>query len=130
MKYLLDTNIIINHLRGRQSIKIDFLREGSGLSIISLAELFYGAHKSYDSKNNLAKVKKMIIDLEIKIIDLDEETIDKYGQLKAQLEEKGKKIDDFDLLIAATALKNNLILVTENKDHFKRIPHLKIAKHI
>ena len=42
------------------------------------------------------------------------------------LEKQGKKIGDMDMFIAATALEENLILVTGNTDHFERIPGLRI----
>lgn len=127
MKYLLDTNIIIDYLRGGSLIEIEIIKSGCGLSIISLAELFYGVYKSSTVDKNLKKIKEMLIDLEIEIINLNEECVEKYGKIKAQLEEKGERLDDFDLLIAATAIKSNLILVTKNKSHFQRIPQLKIA---
>lgn len=127
MKYLLDSNIIINHLRGKKPIDPTFVKVGCSLSIISQAELFYGVYKSSQQEKNLTKVKAMLIDLGIGVINLNEEIINEYGKLKAQLEKKGKKLDEFDLLIAATAIKSNLILVTENLSHFQRIPQLKIV---
>ena len=45
-----------------------------------------------------------------------------YGDVKAELESKGEGLDDFDLLIGATALANNLVLVTNNTRHLGRIP--------
>ena len=53
-------------------------------------------------------------------------SLDFYAKEKARLEKKGAKIDDFDLLIAATAVRNNLILITNNTKHFKRIHRLTI----
>ena len=48
------------------------------------------------------------------------------GMLKAQLEREGTRLDDFDLAIAACALTHNLILVTNNTEHFSRIQGLRI----
>lgn len=124
MKYLLDTNIIVDYLRGKKEIDASFIKEGSAVSIITYGELIYGAYKSNKSKYNLEKIKAMISDLEIDMITLDEEIMDNYGKLKADLEIKGEKLDEFDILIAATALVNNLTLVTRNNRHFKRIPSL------
>ena len=49
-----------------------------------------------------------------------------YGETKSQLEAKGMRIDEFDLLIGATAVDNSMTLVTHNTKHFQRIPNLKL----
>jgi predicted nucleic acid-binding protein len=49
-----------------------------------------------------------------------------FGMLKAQLEREGTRLDDFDLAVAACALTHNLILVTNNTEHFSRIQGLRI----
>jgi tRNA(fMet)-specific endonuclease VapC len=46
--------------------------------------------------------------------------------LKAALDRKGERIEDFDLLIAATALNLNYVLVTNNTKHYKRIEGLQL----
>jgi len=128
MKYLLDTNILVSHLRGKRAIPLNYLEHGSVVSVITQAELFYGAYKSKRPKYNLNKVKQMFADLKIEIQPLEEEILEIYGRLKANLEKKGKRLDEFDLLIAATALSLGLTLVTRNVKHFSRIPRLKIAR--
>jgi len=52
--------------------------------------------------------------------------VESFGELKALLEKNGNIIDDMDLLIASTALVNNMILVTNNVKHFRNIKGLKI----
>ena len=47
-----------------------------------------------------------------------------YGEVKALLEERGLRLDDFDLLIGATALEAGMKLVTNNTRHLARIPGL------
>jgi predicted nucleic acid-binding protein len=47
--------------------------------------------------------------------------------LSASLQKSGNPLDDFDLIIAATALAHNLILVTNNTSHFNRIEGLKLS---
>jgi len=126
MKYLLDTNIIVDHLRGKKPIGINLIKAGCGASILSQAELIYGAYKSFQPQRNLAKIKAMFFDLEIQIITLNEEIIDQYAKLKAQLEKRGERLDEFDLLIAATAMVMRLVLVTGNISHFQRISYLKV----
>lgn len=127
MKYLFDTNVLVDHLRGKKAIASDYLEAGSVVSVITQAELFYGAYKSKRPKHNLGKIKQMFADLNIEIQPLEENVLDQYGKLKTKLEGKGQRLDDFDLLIASTALSLGLTLVTRNTKHFVRISQLKIA---
>ena len=53
-----------------------------------------------------------------------------FAELKSTLRSQGILIDDFDLFIGASAVANDLILVTENVKHLERIPHLKIENWI
>ena len=53
-----------------------------------------------------------------------------FGDIRAELEEKGRRIDDFDILIGATAIKNNVVLVTDNIKHLERLPNIKIENWI
>jgi predicted nucleic acid-binding protein len=52
--------------------------------------------------------------------------MDIFGTMKSSLEQSGSPLDDMDLMIAATALLDNLVLVTNNLKHFQRIDGLKI----
>lgn len=127
MKYLLDTSVVVNFFRGKKLISETVLKSGAAISIITQAELFYGAIKSASSPRNLEIIKGFLRDLEIKVINLDEQIIFSFARQKAALEKQGRRLDDFDLLIAATAIKNNLILVTGNTRHFGRIRGLRLA---
>ena len=53
-------------------------------------------------------------------------TLPIFGDIRSELEEKGRRIDDFDVLIGAAAVYNNMILVTDNIQHLERIPNVKI----
>ncbi len=59
------------------------------------------------------------------VLPLPEEA-DGYGQIKANLQQKGELIDEFDMLIGGHALAEGLTVVTDNVKHFERIPGLKI----
>lgn len=52
--------------------------------------------------------------------------LESYGKVKAFLETKGQRIDDFDILIGVTAQQNNFTMVTANIKHLGRIPNLYI----
>lgn len=49
-----------------------------------------------------------------------------FADIKAKMFDKGIRIEDMDLLIAATAIYNELTLVTNNTKHFENVPNLKI----
>ena len=91
------------------------------ISDITLAEMYFGAFKS-EREEHFEDV--------IEIMNLFEQypinALRKYGEIRHYLEKQGKPIGDMDIFIAATALEEDLILVTGNTDHFSRIPGLKI----
>jgi predicted nucleic acid-binding protein len=88
-------------------------------------ELYYGAYKSQKVESNLAKIKTL--ENSIEIIPLGKEVVEIFGIYKAKPERSGTPLDDFDLILAACAMTNNLVLVTNNTKHFKRIEGLKIT---
>jgi predicted nucleic acid-binding protein len=49
-----------------------------------------------------------------------------FGEIKASVKKTGMPLDDLDILIASTALSHNLILVTNNEQHLRRIKGLSL----
>lgn len=127
MKYLLDTDVVVNQLRGKTRIKESIIEKGTAISIITFGELLYGAENSTNKENSLIIISRFISDLKVDILGLNQEIMYIYAKTKALLEVKGKRLDEFDLLIGATACVHSLSLVTLNLRHFKRIPNLNIA---
>jgi predicted nucleic acid-binding protein len=78
--------------------------------------------------SNLAKIKTLENSMEI--IPLGQEIVEIFGRQKAQLERLGTPLDDFDLVVGCCALAHNLILVTNNVKHFKKIESLKVTNWI
>jgi tRNA(fMet)-specific endonuclease VapC len=127
MKYLLDTNTSIYYLNGKESVVERVAKEGAealAISTFSLSELYYGAYRSSQKQHNLRKVK-MFGEL-IGVLPCDIESAQIFGEIKAKLRSKGQMIEDFDIGIASIALKNGLVLVTNDISHFRRIDKLKI----
>lgn len=128
-KYLLDTNICIALLRGNRDIAQKLISIGEGncfLSVITLYELMFGAYYS-KHEEEIAKVKQFVERFPIvSLLDSAEE----YAVVKTQLRSLGLLIDEFDLLIAATALSGDYVLVTDNVKHFQRITGLEIENWI
>jgi len=125
MSYLIDTNIIIYSLKNNVIVQENFIRNKNipkSISIITYGELLYGAKKSMQVEKNLAvtyRIKELFT-----IISVDLPIIETFTDLKSKYGKVGIVIEDFDLLIAATALTNNQILVTNNTKHFDKIDGL------
>lgn len=129
-KYLLDTNICIFFFRGKFQLNEKLKKvglENCCISEITLAELKYGAECS----NKVDENHKMIEAFanEIQVIPLIS-ALNVYAKEKARLRKQGVIIDDFDLLIGATAISDNMILVTDNGKHLKRLLKIKLENWI
>ena len=92
-----------------------------------MAELYYGAAKSGRKEKRIQDVRYIEELFEVLPIH---ETLETFADIKAELNGKGLLIDDFDLLIGATALTYHLTLVTENVKHLARIPGIQIENWI
>lgn len=131
MIYLLDTDLCVYWLRGYTSVRqqINAIEPGDlAISIISVAELHYGADCSNRPEHNHKVVDDFVNGLTV--LTLKQPAARQFGEIKARLRGEGKLIEDFDLLIAATALTHDLTLVTNNLEHFKRIENLQIENWV
>ncbi len=93
------------------------------ISEITLAELKYGVENSLKKKENQKVLDNFLTGVRILPIY---NSIGVYAKEKARLKKQGMTIDDFDLLIAATAVTHNLTIVTNNRKHFDRVEGLQI----
>lgn len=125
--YLLDTDTIIYSLKGKPEV-VENIRSHAdtpkAISVITYGELVYGAQKSQHIEKNSAKIHRL---REIfPVIDLSCAIMDTFGSLKAELNRKGTGVDDFDLLIAATAMTMGYCVVSNNVKHFSKIPGMQL----
>ena len=126
MKYMLDTNMCIyaqkNIPQVIEKIKNNF-QYGVAISSITLAELEFGVQASANvEKNTIALYKFLSI---VEILDFDSSAATEYGKIRADLKRKGPPIGNMDMLIAAHAKSENLIVVTHNTREFERVEGLK-----
>lgn len=132
LRYLLDTNICIYITKQKPTSvlhKFQHTPAGAvGMSIITYGELFYGAQKSQHTKKTLVLLDELTS--LIPPLALPLEAGKDYGDIRSRLEKQGKSIGNNDLWIAAHALAQNLILVTNNTKEFSRIPHLKLENWV
>jgi len=125
--YLLDTDICIYFLEGKAPRVRERMHhltpEDLGTTVITAAELHYGAQHSGRAAQNLARIETFL--RSIIQIPFDASCAARYGELKQALASRGALIGPMDLLIAAIALTHDAILVTNNAREFERIPGLR-----
>ena len=92
-----------------------------------LAEISYGIERLPKSKRREALQQRFdLVRVEIARAGWTDSVSEHFGTIKAALEKRGKRIEDFDAAIAAHALAEDAVLVTTNVDDMARIPGVKI----
>ncbi len=125
--YLIDTDVMIYFLNGDPKVQQAMARhqkDPKAVSVITFGELLYGAAKSQRPLQNAARVRR--VSEILPLIGVGPSIAELFGALKAEHEKQGERLDDFDLVIAATALTLNYAIVTNNEKHFQRIDGLRI----
>lgn len=108
-RYLLDTDVFIDHLRGAERLELS----GHSYSVITRCELFAGRDDAEsDVRRLLASHHQVAVSAEI---------AERAGRIRRSV-----RIDTPDALIAATALVHGHVLVTRNIKHFSNVPDLRI----
>lgn len=125
MRYLLDTNIVSDLVRTPNGPAArNIMRVGEAnvwTSVVVASELRYGV----ENKRSAALTKQVDAVLSvIKILPLAQPVDVNYGRVRALLERRGQMIGANDLLIAAHAISESAILVTDNLSEFERIDEL------
>ena len=128
MKYVLDTNVCIRLLKGtspQMKQRIAVVREEDVcVPAIVRYELYYGAYKSDRKEQTLNALNDFFSQYET--ASFDDSCARLCGEIRANLEKQGLPIGPYDLLIAATAIRHGLILVTHNTNEFSRVKQLVI----
>lgn len=123
--YLIDSDVLINFLKGeKKAVKTISKLQNQSLyiSIISVGEILEGLLET-KNKKKLTSFKELL--QTITILNIDLPIIERFALIRKSLRQKGLLIDNFDLLIASTCLVHDLVIVTGNISHFKRISGLK-----
>jgi tRNA(fMet)-specific endonuclease VapC len=132
VKYLLDTNICIYIINKKPPSAVYRIRskhpDEVSISTITIAELEYGVHRSKHIDQNRIALLEFLVPF--MILDFDQSAAAVYGSVWASLERKGTPIGPMDLLLAAQALSQQLILVTNNVREFRRVAGLQIENWI
>ena len=125
---LLDTNVCVRILRGRQEVLNQFSKHAGNVAIpfMVLGELYYGASHSKNPKKGKSAVDRL--SQVLPVLNSTVEIMGKFGELKADLAAKGTPVEDADVLIAATALVHGMPVATGNVRHFERFAGLEVLE--
>lgn len=136
MPYLIDTDWTIDHL-GNVQDAVQLLnmlsQEGIAISIITYMEVYQGLVRSPNRADALNQFEKFLE--AVPVVPFSFATARQCATLREYLireylKRQGKKVNSraLDLMIAATALEHNLVLVTRNTADFGDIPSLQLHK--
>jgi tRNA(fMet)-specific endonuclease VapC len=132
VKIMLDTNICIYLIKQRPQPLLDRFRAfpvgDIGISVITLAELQYGATKSSQPKRNREALAQFLSPLEVAAFDRQATVA--YGTIRAAVERRSRPIGAMDLLIAAHALSLGVRLVTNDEREFRQVPGLRVENWV
>jgi tRNA(fMet)-specific endonuclease VapC len=130
--YLLDTNICIYITKHHPpEVRARFAQHRAaelGMSVVTFGELIYGAEKS-QARDKALKVLDQLRS-SIQVLEMPAVAGQHYGQLRARLEKMGKPIGNNDLWIAAHALSEDRVLVTNNTQEFSRVEGLQLENWV
>ena len=124
--YMLDTDSVSLALRGEGQVGTHILeRRPSELCIssITLAELRFGA-QARNSKRLHQLISSFVAS--VTVVPFDQSAATKFGFVAAFLKATGTPIGNFDTLLASHALALNLVFITNNQKHFRKVPNLQI----
>ncbi len=125
MRWLLDTNVVIEVLRGNAAVLARLRARAPGdvgVSAIVMHELFYGAFRSARVEANVARVDG----LRFAVAAFEREDARAVGAVRAALAAAGAGIGPYDVLIAGQALARGAVLVTHNVREFGRVEGLRV----
>lgn len=121
-KYIIDTNTCIEYFKHRHGVAERMNQVNRGdlcISEVTIAELLYGAVHSKSVDRHLREVREL--QRAIDVIPISD-VLDEYADIRHSLTSQGHTVEDFDILIGATARHYGLIVVTDNLKHFNPMP--------
>ena len=129
MGYLIDTDVISEHLAGSEDMTF-FLEaladEGLAISIVTYMEAYEGAY--YGSNPRLFQERFAKLADAIEVVPFSKAAARRCARLRAALRKRGSRVRGhaLDIVNAAIAIENRLTLVSRNVDDYQDIPGLKL----
>ena len=126
MNFLIDTNICSAYLKGNPAVWNKFMQYSGGLaiSVVTAGELWTWVSRGKASERSRRSVTNFIASVDV--IEIDLTIALRFGELRGTMLDQGTPLPDMDALIAATALAEDLTLVTQNVADFQPVPDLRI----
>jgi len=128
---MLDTDACIYAMR-RQPAIVERLRSlrfpDIGVSVVTEAELRYGAARSGSPAKTLAELERFLLPFET--VPFTSPDTEVYASIRSHLERAGTPIGPLDTMIAAHARSLDLVLVTNNEREFRRVPGLRVENWV
>ena len=127
LHYCLDTDMCIYLLNGPPRVKTRVAEVGVtalAVAIPTVGEIYFSAYNSGRAEANVVRVRAFLAPPGPQVLLIDEPAAEQFGRFKALLRRAGRLIGDIDLFIAGVAVRHGLTVVTNNTDHFARIPDL------
>jgi tRNA(fMet)-specific endonuclease VapC len=125
--YILDTNTLIFFFKGMGNVSKRLLQTAPrsiGIPTIVLFEMEVGIAKSGSPKKRRLQLDNFAAT--VNILPFGHEEVKAATGIRVDLENRGKPIGPYDVLIAGTALANKGVLVTHNISEFGRIEGLQL----
>ncbi|MBW7923522.1 MAG: type II toxin-antitoxin system VapC family toxin [Burkholderiaceae bacterium] len=125
---LVDTNAYVAFLRGDPEI-VDVLAHTDILyfNSIVLGELLAGFAAGTREPSNRAQLSRFLASERVVVLNVTDETADRYALVYASLRRKGRPIPTNDLWIAASALERGTALLTLD-EHFAQVDGLRVGR--
>lgn len=129
LSHLLDSDICIYAMKGRNRALTERFAAHDGrmaISDVTVFELYYGAERYDDPQQRFSVIESLVARLEV--LPFDSKAARHAGQIRATLERKGQMIGGYDVMIAAIARSQGLVLATNNVREFARVEGLRVEK--
>lgn len=128
MTYLLDTNVLSDFARGEPAVMARLRQEAPAqltASVITEMEVEYGLARNPNLAPRLRQAMRLLLNT-IAVLPFEREDARTAAQLRAVLNRQGTPIGAYDLLLAASALRRGLKIVTHNAREFARVSGLEV----
>jgi tRNA(fMet)-specific endonuclease VapC len=125
-RYMLDTNTVSHLVKSHPSVSLRVIEvpmTSLCISAITGGELMFGLAKAPDAKRLQQAVMELL--RRVDVLPWDGAAMERYGNVRADMEKQGRALGPLDMLIAAHALETDSVLVT-NDAAFGRVAGLTV----